>query len=118
MRISDWSSDVCSSDLDEEPRPLRRPGAFPARAAGPDPGGAQPRGQLPAGAEACPEDLAAGRRLPAGPAWRDGGHRPAQAGAADRPVRPRTPPDRKSVDQGKGESVRVYLGGLRIHKKK
>src|SRR3546814_12037662 len=26
MRISDWSSDVCSSDLDVPPRPVRPPG--------------------------------------------------------------------------------------------
>src|SRR3546814_16521188 len=44
MRISDWSSDVCSSDLDGrlEPHPARKIGAVAARAGG---GGADGRGR-------------------------------------------------------------------------
>src|SRR3546814_481281 len=35
MRISDWSSDVCSSDLSPDPRPLRRPGTDRAHVSAP-----------------------------------------------------------------------------------
>src|SRR3546814_18042347 len=94
MRISDWSSDVCSSDLHrwrtrherqgarQETRPQTRPGsAARAQGRGRRPGaGSQPRRQ-PA--------RAAGRRE-----------------------------DRKSVAEGKSVSVRVDLGGRRIIKKK
>src|SRR3546814_14371411 len=78
MRISDWSSDVCSSDLGSTP-PRARSGRGAARS---------PRQPTPRG-----------RRAPPAPAARDGG-------------------DRKSVGQGKRVSVRVYLGGRRIIKKK
>src|SRR3546814_16547799 len=90
MRISDWSSDVCSSDLD----PARE---LPGRRA---PG--QARARARARAACCPR---AGRRPRTRAwAWRSG----------------RTPKcrDRESVVSGKSVSVRVDVGGLRIIKKK
>src|SRR3546814_15565453 len=81
MRISDWSSDVCSSDL-------RRP-AESARACGDPQTRARRRGTADHPADPGPE-----RQIrPAG-----------QLG-------PRTGPDRTSAVYGKSVSVRVDLGG-------
>src|SRR3546814_14577601 len=91
MRISDWSSDVCSSDLIVV-RPPRH------RASGRRPARDQPRPDLRA------RGAAALDRAP---------HRP---GPAD-PLRRRRP-DRKSVVLGKSVTVRVDLGGRRIIKNK
>src|SRR3546814_13910667 len=98
MRISDWSSDVCSSDLDlARPRRGRR---------GADLG----------------QDTRRRRRT-----VRRRGAADYRRGAADRhPGRLRQPRDRrarlaidrKSVVSGKSVSVRVDLGGRRIIKKK
>src|SRR3546814_10223846 len=92
MRISDWSSDVCSSDL---PVPWRhgargRPGRGTGRMGRvePVPGVRRPRGRA----------VAALRRG-------GGGRRLARS-------------DRKSVVSGKSVSVRVELGGRGILKKK
>src|SRR3546814_20012874 len=91
MRISDWSSDVCSSDLGRVARRRRKPG------------------QPPGGHDAC---VGAG-----GAAGGAGDH--GQPGAVERGggvfFRPS---DRKSVVKGKSVSVRVDLGGRRILKKK
>src|SRR3546814_19645781 len=93
LRISDWSSDVCSSDLRIRRSPQRR-----AR----DPGG-----------EAA--GIAAGTP-------RDGGGLSARATRTLRPRLPRPAVrhrgDRQSVVEGKSVSVRVYLGGRRILKQK
>ncbi|MGY3457902.1 adenylosuccinate lyase [Bradyrhizobium sp. LM3.4] len=51
----------------EEPRPPRRPRALPARAAGADAEGRQPRGRLQARAAQCHAGLARRRRLPPAP---------------------------------------------------
>src|SRR3546814_17993175 len=96
MRISDWSSDVCSSDLLAlrqvgahaaaiDARPQHRPGEH-QRAVGLriDPGGFGPRAQLLA--------QAGDKAVPFG--------------------------DRTSVGWGKRGSVRVDLGGRRIINKK
>src|SRR3546814_16174849 len=133
MRISDWSSDVCSSDL--------RAGLFRLS-------------RLPAGVHRrLPEDGGAGHQGGGGgpsdphqraaPAYEQGGHRARSlsAGAghgielvllrsdagrqALRPVRQlptavqgfRGSGDRKSVVEGKSVAVRVELGGRRIIKK-
>src|SRR3546814_16866541 len=100
MRISDWSSDVCSSDLGLV---LRGPGA-----AGAD------------RARAGPDRRAAVAQDPGRP-------RRGRVPAADLHEAARRPPDgvlrtdraadRKSVVQGKSESVRVDLGGRRNIKK-
>src|SRR3546814_16484028 len=96
MRISDWSSDVCSSDLRQRRR--RRPSVQrdqkrdDYRA-----GGRQDRGARPAGVHG------AQRRQ------RHGGLRNGR-----RPVGEA----RQSVGSGKSVSVRVDLGGWRMIKKK
>src|SRR3546814_20448415 len=108
MRISDWSSDVCSSDLDGLPRlGARRPapgGGRNERAAAPDGGDAAFRPVQP-----WPPDLrrAEARR-----------HRAAVRPAVRPPRRRRGLSDRKSVVSGKSVSVRVDLGGRRIIKNK
>src|SRR3546814_11367429 len=94
MRISDWSSDVCSSDL---PDPLRR------RRRMSDPGDRRGGGG-PAAAGGTGRRLVP-RRLRAGPQSDDVGR-----GGAGR--------DRKSVVWGKSVSVRVDLGGRRLITKK
>src|SRR3546814_16089131 len=106
MRISDWSSDVCSSDLfnldgdspgsgDGRPRRLRAEDLGRPRAA-------------------SQQDLVGGKMLPV-----------VQRHAPDRSIlnpglRSATDPerDRKRVGSGKSVSVRVNLGGSRIIKKK
>src|SRR3546814_11345856 len=94
MRISDWSSDVCSSDLFQ--RAESRPGPQRARL------------------------RQAGSPPPPGTTWALNRKAPARASAAA-PARPATPPyrvDRKSVVEGKRVSGRVDVGGRRIIKKK
>src|SRR3546814_16581502 len=97
MRISDWSSDVCSSDLGDVERPV----------------------------ELVRDPVGAGE-VPARPPWDHGDLDVVAAGdpvrdlvdravAADHDEERR---DRKSVVQGKSVSVRVDLGGRRIIKKK
>src|SRR3546814_12138692 len=99
MRISDWSSDVCSSDLFLH---------------GADAGGVR-RGRLDLRMGA-PDD-AAGALAAA-----DGRHRPPGAFLPDLgPRRGRrhlrhAARDRKSVVEGKSVAVRVELGGRRISK--
>src|SRR3546814_14563100 len=97
MRISDWSSDVCSSDLTEE-QPIRT---------GRDGDGRSVR-DLPA------EDLLGERILHV---FLD---RPLQRpGPIDRIIALlRQPLDRKSVVKGKSESVSLDFGGSRIIQKK
>src|SRR3546814_20408775 len=99
MRISDWSSDVCSSDLARGPRSPRRRRYRRTR----------PRSRRTAAAAGvrqppCPlvtPDLIRGR---------------AQQ---RRPAEPRiTSGARKNVVEGKSGSVRVVPGGRRILKKK
>src|SRR3546814_10979237 len=92
MRISDWSSDVCSSDL------FLQVEECPEHAALDDPDG----------------------RADRHPAQPDGAERPG-AGAFHRLVRAQRDParaaDRTSVVWGKSVSVRVALVGRRIIKK-
>src|SRR3546814_16225276 len=117
MRISDWSSDVCSSDLarDEKrpaapgPRPRGRPRSAPAGS----PAGSSVRLAVPA-------DLLGGRPVDdvvlqvlvrdAGLGDRAPAHRDAGAVHALRA--------RKSVVSGKSVLVRVNFGGRRCMKKK
>src|SRR3546814_13204374 len=90
MRISDWSSDVCSSDLDT-PAGLT---AWPPLTTVSQP--------LEAMGSAVIDALAGGAA--------DTPHFSFRLGQRDR--------DRKSVGEGKSVSVRVDLGGRRIIKKK
>src|SRR3546814_18659132 len=89
MRISDWSSDVCSSDLEVA---LGDHGAA---------------------------DAAVDRRMDPGELQVEPGRRDRGLGSADAGVALRTGgPDRKSAVQGKSVYVRVDIGGRRILKKK
>src|SRR3546814_11060622 len=107
MRISYWSSDVCSSDLSDRRKEHSRPKNRRTCARGqpgfePD----TPRSSghprcLPRGAIRLP------RARPETPIPRTGPGAPWQSAK-----------DRKSVGEGKSVSVRVDLGGRRIIKKK
>src|SRR3546814_15841078 len=92
MRISDWSSDVCSSDLARQPARRQAEGELRPGPAG--------RSHRPQGAQGRLA-LVRGQLLPALP--------PGGAASGE---------DRKSVVSGKSVSVRVDLGGRRIIKKK
>src|SRR3546814_15504448 len=98
MRISDWSSDVCSSDLAANPFPeetQREPNRVLALLSkSPPPADAADR--LMERAQAGERVTASGSAL-----WF---HFPDGAGTSDR----------KSVVEGKSVSVRVDLGGRRI----
>src|SRR3546814_17468055 len=109
MRISDWSSDVCSSDLNQRPRSRR---ASPGQAASSWP---------PSEAELLTEVSShlAGRS-DAVAALEQVGH-VEQRGAFGQlraPPGEVHPPARKDVGEGKSGSVRVDLVGRRINQKK
>src|SRR3546814_18521605 len=99
MRISDWSSDVCSSDL------VVRGAEYGRRVNGRDDDRSEPRRQELAAALRHAEVLSQ-QGLCGGRAEEDDRARAADA------------EDRKSVVTGKSVSVRVDLGGRRIIKKK
>src|SRR3546814_16012645 len=108
MRISDWSSDVCSSDLDQgrgrQPRPPRHIVRIPARIEGP---GVDRSATIQ---NISPSGMALEAGLPVNPGKMLTIHLeglPPKEGRA-----------RKSVVEGKSVSVRVDLGGGRIIKKK
>src|SRR3546814_15268108 len=104
MRISDWSSDVCSSDLtagDLEP-----PGPGRARVVG-DRAAGRPRVHARPGPHTL--DRRAGGGADGGGAGDGRGHRGAE-------TRLRGDEARKSVVEGKSVAVRVDLGGRRILK--
>src|SRR3546814_16465764 len=108
MRISDWSSDVCSSDLQSRiapaldgQKPRWRRGCLDLRSFGFGRGVRRAR-------------LAA--RRPFAAAWGEADHE-SVADAADC-FRSHGDTDRKSVVEGKGVSVRVDVGGSRVNKKK
>src|SRR3546814_11411151 len=110
MRISDWSSDVCSSDL---LRHLGRGEAFKRR-----------RQERRRHLQIC-HPARRHRRRPAAGARDRGAHRPGDGGsgtrlsdACGRAGRDGPDGDRKSVVEGKSVSVRVDLGGRRTIKKK
>src|SRR3546814_20257571 len=106
MRISDWSSDVCSSDL----RPAGRTSA----------GSGFPKNRSPRSV-ACAAHDSYGQGIVTWPGWPppppgEPPALPARWLQAPLPIAP--PTDRKGVVSGKGVSVRVDLGGRRIIKKK
>src|SRR3546814_20889057 len=92
MRISDWSSDVCSSDLQHGEPVLHRNLRNGAIAA------------VGKGVRRHVEDAHHARAV--------------EGEAGERRARRRQALDRKSDVEGKGVSVRVDLGGRRIIKKK
>ena len=63
---------IYPENMAEEPRPPGRPGALPARAAGPDPEGRQPRGRLRRGPAQRHEGLARRGQFPRLPEGRPG----------------------------------------------
>src|SRR3546814_12537102 len=107
MRISDWSSDVCSSDLQPHRRhhpPSHKPDQVQARLGRRHVGGfpghnvASAVTETASAAQACEVTPYVGPGLalsPGAPTW----------------------PDRKSVAQGKRVLVRVALGGRRTIQK-
>src|SRR3546814_13350489 len=108
MRISDWSSDVCSSDLRLQPdaRPDRAAEGRPAPGAG--------------GARRAPGERAGGARRGRAGEPHEGRirrHPLARAAHAAHPD-PGLGLERKSAVWGTSVSVRVDLGGRRIIKKK
>src|SRR3546814_14881209 len=122
MRISDWSSDVCSSDLDQPPRPRPR-SAADRHHLGPHGRRGQPRDPGQAGTDeaAAGLSLLVRRRLQG----HEGICRLCGGGAAaggdlhlSDPCLAVRQLDRKSVVEGKSVSVRVDLGCRRIIKKK
>src|SRR3546814_11936475 len=98
MRISDWSSDVCSSDLPAW-RPMPRGGRLPVSAGIADGGSSRPWSEI---------QLQIAGPMPVGTIG-------ARIDGVDRACRPE---DRKSVVSGKSVSGRVDLGGRSIIKKK
>src|SRR3546814_13733534 len=109
MRISDWSSGVCSSDLNYQPTVSRSAATFILS---------------PSGGMATIQKSAF-RQLPVYPACHNqiinldnrADHRNAQTREQLSQYRA-AQKDRKSVVSGKSVSVRVDLGGRRIFKKK
>src|SRR3546814_16349507 len=103
MRISDWSSDVCSSDLHARLREQRHP---------PPPRHHRSKGGVEPDRGVGVDDAEAVRAHEAdAPGSGDAEHLGLQR-------RTRLALDRKSVVSGKSVSVRVDLGGRRIIKKK
>src|SRR3546814_18514472 len=100
MRISDWSSDVCSSDLAADENAQRQRNVDEAQWAG-----AQVEPMQANEAAADPQQPG-NRRL-------DARRRVARRLLPHRPAH-----ERKSVGEGKRVAVRVDLGGRRIIKKK
>src|SRR3546814_16224382 len=102
MRISDWSSDVCSSDLlpqpavsnNAEPRNMERSMTSPPR---------NPGGRITSAAYQSVSD--ARRKISTGKLSLSRARHPWAS-------------DRQSVVSGKSGSIRVDLGGRRILKKK
>src|SRR3546814_17861256 len=95
MRISDWSSDVCSSDLQR------------IADAAPRPGYAESRPWMACGGESGMDACRAGEHAPVGTPLL-----PQPAPQTACPGR-----DRKSVERGKSEAVSVDLSGSRSIKK-
>src|SRR3546814_18034504 len=106
MRISDWSSDVCSSDLEGDEGRARRDGCRfrPLRARTVRRGGRCAR--LCLSRRDYEHGGGLSSRVRGAAASAHGRERPCGAGA------------RKSVVEGKSVSVRVDLGGRRSLKKK
>src|SRR3546814_17219080 len=112
MRISDWSSDVCSSDLLADR--CEADDFQLARAEPWDPPFAHREAVETTGfAERLSADERGGAASPSGGQFRLA----RREGTASRWFAS-NPQDRKSVGQGKGVSVRVARGGRRLLKKK
>src|SRR3546814_16515096 len=113
MRISDWSSDVCSSDLalDRRARKLDRRDARRARRSFQ---GARRYGRRSDSNRRARHQM--GRQIGRGRGRRMA--RDSRKNPRRRHIDLRNPEDRNSVVKGKSVSVRVDLGGRRFIKKK
>src|SRR3546814_18767279 len=102
MRISDWSSDVCSSDLAANRTPSQSQSEDQSQTQNPSPAPtwATERTHATTALVAAPRSLM------------------HAAATTDLPVDDLATADRKSVVEGKSVSVCVDLGGRRIIKKK
>src|SRR3546814_11582936 len=131
MRISDWSSDVCSSDLPARecpPRPqrlarTRKAAERPRRdgARGDRRGCLCRRGAAPSGADRRPAAARATDRHGRGaqPSRKPALASPQHAAGPQACARDALPPtDRTRVESGKGVPVSVELGGRRNMKQK
>src|SRR3546814_20878744 len=107
MRISDWSSDVCSSDLPPPPSLSAQPPSVLASQGRRGDGGRI--ASLPFGRHQRTEDT---ETMSMTLSTNAPGTRPRSAGILG------TRGDRTSVAEGKSVSVRVDLGGRRVLKKK
>src|SRR3546814_12645212 len=124
MRISDWSSDVCSSDLQQQQRGQQREKGDRQQSRRAQAGGHAPSGTSSAGGGAgTGVALAAQRNCMTSSSMAftlstssisSADRRAAAAMAA---TRSGWAIDRKSVASGQRWSVRVYLGGRRLIKK-
>src|SRR3546814_19972178 len=103
MRISDWSSDVCSSDLRDDAPPVVGDDALHGADAR-DAAGHGERDGLRDPVDV--RESASGAQVFFAHRHHERGRRAAESGK-----------DRKGVVKGKGVSVRVDLGGRRINKK-
>src|SRR3546814_15334424 len=110
MRISDWSSDVCSSNLSLTHASARRSA------------GSRSRECLPVSGRGKHALAIRTRAWHKRDADRSGAGQPCSGrvlgGRVSRHRAPAHSTERKSVGEGKGESVRVGLGGRRCLKKK
>src|SRR3546814_14681402 len=128
MRISDWRSDVCSSDLAQQQNYALRNALAALLGKGPDRGLDITRPRLldapsPGVPAVLPSELLGHRADVVAARWRvEAASRGIEASKAA--FKPRinlnallglAPPDRTSVRWGTGVSVRVDLGGRRIN---
>src|SRR3546814_20293239 len=115
MRISDWSSDVCSSDLKDKSMTVHRPGekkADPASMLRVNQAGEFGATRIYAGQMAILGDRHPMARSVARMAAQEEQHRiHLDRMITRRGVRPTLLADRKSVVEGKRVSVRVDIGG-------
>src|SRR3546814_13955834 len=115
MRISDWSSDVCSSDLKPAGHGFQHHvwNALAVAWQAEQVGGLHPRRQFGMGSRAGQDHPFAESVLVAAPGQRGAGGSVAHEGPAAVGRR-----ERKGDVEGKGESVHVDRGGSRMTKKK
>src|SRR3546814_18690717 len=113
MRISDWSSDVCSSDLEGGGAPAKKEASAAAPAA---PAAASAPAPAPAKTAEPVQDESASAALTLSPAVR---RLVLEHGVDPTRIKGTGKEDRNSVVEGKGEAVRVDRSGRRkITKKK
>src|SRR3546814_3644532 len=112
-RISDWSSDVCSSDLVHRPRLIAPEAALLVGAAG-----RQEDDRNIARPLACAHEFGKLEAVHAGHLYVEQGERHIMLEEKLERLLPGSGLDRKCVWQGKSVSVRVDLGGRRIIRKK